>query len=172
MDYALSRGAPIYAEIIGYGCSADVHHITASHPEGSGAGAAMQACLRDGNVAISDVVYVNAHATSTPLGDQAEARAISRIFHQQSINVGSNKGAIGHLLGAAGAVEAIFTVLSLKNAMVPPTLNFGQSDIPGLDAMLISHKVESLGSRKDGVIAVKNSFGFGGTNVAVCFKRM
>lgn len=168
LEHARSRGATILAEICGYGLSGDAAHITSPHPDGRGAFLAMRSALRDARVDADAVGYVNAHATSTPIGDNIEAAAIGRLF-SKGVSVSSTKGAHGHLLGAAGNLEAIFTILACRDGVLPPTLNL--ETIP--EHMNHIHLVanspkrwETSGSEKR--IALKNAFGFGGTNASLC----
>ncbi|KAI9208702.1 thiolase-like protein [Polychytrium aggregatum] len=172
LEHALARGAPIYAEVCGYGLSGDAHHMTAPPDDGNGAARAMKRALATGNIQPDDVGYINAHATSTELGDLAETRAIKSVFcngqdTRSGLCVSSTKGSIGHLLGAAGAVEAIFTILSLKHRIVPPTLNLHRVDAEfTLDYVpLKSRELPELR------YALSNSFGFGGTNCSLLFGR-
>jgi 3-oxoacyl-[acyl-carrier-protein] synthase II len=158
----------IYAEVLGYGLSGDAHHVTAPDPNASGAIRAMKGAIR--GFKSSEIDYVNAHATSTPLGDLLEARAISQVFRETRVGVSSTKGATGHLLGAAGAIEALFTVLSIKHDIVPETLNLDTLDpeieqIPNLDFIRggARHKIVHR--------ALSNSFGFGGTNASLLFGK-
>jgi 3-oxoacyl-[acyl-carrier-protein] synthase II len=170
-EAAIKRGAKIYGEIGGYGCSADAFHITASHPNGKGAEDAMRAALQEANILPEQVNHVNAHATSTPIGDLAEACAINRLLPTRPI-VTANKGSIGHLLGAAGAVESIFTLLSLSHGIIPPTINFEEADCKEISQLNIMSETEQRSSGKNGSnlrVALCNSFGFGGTNASLCF---
>ncbi len=168
-EHAKKRGAKIYAEIVGYGLSGDAYHITAPAPGGDGGFRAMQAALKRANLNPSDVDYVNAHGTSTPLGDEIELGAVKRLFGDaaNTISMSSTKSAIGHLLGAAGAVEAAFAVLSIVHNTVPPTLNLDDPS-EGCDIDLVPHTAKQ---RKVDA-ALSNSFGFGGTNASVVFKRV
>jgi 3-oxoacyl-[acyl-carrier-protein] synthase II len=164
LEHARARGAQIYAEIKGYGLSGDAYHITAPEETGDGGFRAMKAALADSGLSANDIDYVNAHGTSTPLGDEIELRAVERVFGDaaKSLSMSSTKSAIGHLLGAAGAVEAVFCVLSIRDGLVPPTLN--------LDAPSMETKIDLTRhhARKRTIRAtMSNSFGFGGTNAAV-----
>ena len=170
LDHALARGAKIYAEIIGGGMSADAHHITAPHPEGLGATLVMTRALRDAEISTSQVDYINTHGTSTPLGDTAELKAIINVFgsHAYNLNISSTKSMTGHLLGAAGAIEGIASILAVKNNIVPPTINHFVSDAdvdPGLN-LTLNKKQERIIN-----IAISNTFGFGGHNAAVVIKK-
>ncbi|HWA76399.1 MAG TPA: beta-ketoacyl-ACP synthase II [Polyangiaceae bacterium] len=165
-EHARRRGAPIYAELAGYGLSGDAHHLSAPDPTGDGARRAMQAALRRARRNADEVDYINAHATSTPVGDPVELLAVQALFgdHARSLSMSSTKSATGHLLGAAGAVEAIFSILSLRDQVVPPTLNLGQPDSEtGID--LVPREAKGRVVR----CALSNSFGFGGTNAALVF---
>ena len=165
LDHAKERQAVILAEIAGFGASGDAFHITAPDEEGYGAYRAMSMALQDAGISGPDVGYVNAHATSTPKGDEIEARVISKLNNGKSLCVSSTKGATGHLLGAAGAVEAAFTVMSLVEKIVPPTRNLRQSDCEAkLHYPTSSETVPTLN------VAMSNSFGFGGTNASLLFK--
>jgi 3-oxoacyl-[acyl-carrier-protein] synthase II len=159
---ALERNAKIYGEVAGYGCTADAHHITASDPEGLGAVNSMKLALKE--ACLSDFDFVNAHATSTPQGDASELKAIDRFG--KGVFVSANKGSIGHLLGAAGAVETIFALLSLKNGILPGNRNYIQGDDSNSNCFIIKEN-----ARMDFKVALKNSFGFGGTNVSLCLKK-
>jgi len=168
-EHAKKRGAKIYAEVVGYGLSGDAYHITAPSPEGDGGYRAMEAALKRANLNASDVDYVNAHGTSTPLGDEIELGAVKRLFgdHAYKLSMSSTKSAIGHLLGAAGAVEAIFSILSIRDNVVPPTLNLDDPS-DGCDIDLVPHQAK----KRNVNVALSNSFGFGGTNASVIFKRV
>ena len=163
-EHAKARGAKIYAEIKGYGLSGDAHHITAPAEDGDGGFRAMKAALKDAGMSPGDIDYVNTHGTSTPLGDQIELKAIERLFGNSAakLSLSSTKSAIGHLLGAAGAVETIFCALAIRDGIVPPTLNL---DNPSVDTAidLTPHKAK----KRPVKTAMSNSFGFGGTNAAV-----
>jgi 3-oxoacyl-[acyl-carrier-protein] synthase II len=167
-EHARARGATIYGELIGFGMSGDAHHITAPPDDGEGARAAMQAAITDARVALEDIGYVNAHGTSTPLGDIAETTAIRQVFGDLAnrVPVSSTKSTTGHLLGAAGGVEAIFTVLALRDQVIPPTINLDDPD-PRCDLDYVPGKARQ--ARLD--VAISNSFGFGGTNGSLVFRR-
>ncbi len=170
MEHALARGAKIYAEIGGGGMSADAHHITAPHPDGLGATNVMKAALRDAGMKPEEVDYVNVHGTSTPLGDISEIKAIQAVFgaHAYSMNISSTKSMTGHLLGAAGAVEAVATILAMQHSLVPPTINHFTDD-PQFDPKinLTFNKAQAREIRA----ALSNTFGFGGHNTSVIFKK-
>lgn len=169
LEHALKRNATIYGEILGYGLSGDASHMTAPRSDGLGACLAMRSALKDAGLAPSDIGYVNAHATSTPIGDTIEAAAIKTVFgpeHTQSLYVSSTKGAHGHLLGSAGNLESLFTVLACKEGLIPPTLNYQSSDM-GLK-IVSGSPVEWSPTQGNGRrIALKNAFGFGGTNACL-----
>jgi|CXWL01.1.fsa_nt_gi 3-oxoacyl-[acyl-carrier-protein] synthase II len=163
-EHARARGAKIYAEVKGYGLSGDAHHITAPAEDGDGGFRAMSAALRDAGLAASDIDYVNAHGTSTPLGDEIELKAVERLFGASAANLSlsSTKSAIGHLLGAAGAVEAIFCALAIRDGIIPPTLNLENPSVQtAIDLTPLTPKKRRVKA------AMSNSFGFGGTNAAV-----
>jgi len=172
--HALKRGAKIYAELVGYGLSGDAFHLTAPAEDGRGARNCMRSALRNAEINAHELEYINAHATSTPLGDNVEAQAIADLIGPskgEKICVSSTKGAIGHLLGAAGSVEAIFTILSIYNDVVPPTLNLYQPDLDGDAASLIDF-VPNHAQERSVDTAMSNSFGFGTTNASLIFKKM
>lgn len=170
LDHALARGAKIYAEIVGGGMSADAHHITASHPDGLGAKLAMRMAIEDAGMTFADIDYINVHGTSTPVGDISETKAIVDLFgeHAYRLNISSTKSMTGHLLGAAGAVEAIASILAVKNDIVPPTINHFTDD-PEIDNNLnftfnkAQHRVVNA--------ALSNTFGFGGHNATIIVKK-
>lgn len=169
-EHAKARGATIYAEILGGGLSADAHHITAPHPEGLGAAKVMEFALKDSGLNATDVDYINVHGTSTPLGDRGESLAIKKVFDDQaySLNISSTKSMTGHLLGAAGAVEAIASILAIKHHVVPPTINHFTDD-ENLDNKL-NFTFNKAQQRKVDV-ALSNTFGFGGHNTSIIFKK-
>ncbi len=168
LDSALARGAPIHAEVVGIGMSADAHHVTAPDPEGRGARLAMQSALRDANLQPEEVDYLNMHGTSTPLGDVAETKAIKAVFgdYAYEMNLSSTKSMTGHLLGAAGAVEAVATILAIKHDLVPPTINFENPD-PECDLNYTFNEPQKRAVN----VGVSNAFGFGGHNTTVIFKK-
>ena len=169
LDHALARGAKIYAELTGAGLSADAYHITASHPEGLGVIDAMRQAVEESGMKITDVDHINTHGTSTPIGDISEPKAIIGLFgdHAYKMALNSTKSMTGHLLGAAGAVEAIATILTIKNGMVPPTINHFHDDpkIPALDFTFNHAK------KREVTFALSNAFGFGGHNVCLAFRK-
>lgn len=174
LEHAKQRNAPILAEICGYGLSGDASHITSPHPEGRGALLAMKNALRDAQLTPNDISYVNAHATSTPIGDLIEANAINQLFgeHTQNVCVSSTKGHHGHLLGSAGNLESIFTVLACNEAKIPPTINL--ENIPENLQFInfVSNKAVSWTiGQKTKRVALKNAFGFGGTNASLCISE-
>jgi 3-oxoacyl-[acyl-carrier-protein] synthase II len=168
LEHAKKRGAKIYAELIGYGLSGDAYHITAPSPDGDGAFRSMQAALKRANVAPSEIDYINAHGTSTPLGDEIELGAVQRLVGNAAgrIAMSSTKSSVGHLLGAAGAVEAIFSVLAIRDKVAPPTINL---DNPSVETAidLVPHQAK----KRDIDVVLSNSFGFGGTNASLVFRR-
>jgi 3-oxoacyl-[acyl-carrier-protein] synthase II len=170
-ESARERGARILGRVIGYGATSDAHHLTAPEPHGKGAARAIQLALSDAGVEPSDVIYVNAHGTSTPLNDRAETEAIKATFgdHAAKVPVSSTKSTIGHLLGAAGAVEAIATLLALRDRMAPPTLNYEEED-EGLDLDYVPNEARPLQDGDARPIAISNSFGFGGHNAVLCIE--
>lgn len=167
-DKAKARGAKIIAEIVGFGASSDAHHITAPHPEGLGALACMEQAFELSGVKKEDVGYVNAHGTSTPLGDVAETQAIKKVFgnHAYNLSVSSTKSMTGHLLGAAGGLESIFCIKALETGILPPTINLDNQD-PQCDLDYVPNQSK----KKDIQFALNNSFGFGGTNSSTIFKK-
>jgi 3-oxoacyl-[acyl-carrier-protein] synthase II len=170
LEHALTRGAKIYAEVIGGGMSGDAYHITAPHPDGLGATLVMQRALKDAGISADEINYINTHGTSTPLGDGAELKAISNVFGENAfkMNISATKSMTGHLLGAAGAVEAIATVLAVKNDIIPPTINHSVVD-PEIDPRfnLTLNKMQ----KRTVNAAISNTFGFGGHNAAVVLKK-
>ena len=168
LEHAKARGAKIYAEIVGYGMSGDAYHITSPAEDGDGAYRCMSAALKRAGLQASEIDYINAHGTSTPLGDEIELRAVERLLGNDTTkaSMSSTKSATGHLLGAAGAIEAIFSILAIRDQKIPPTLNL---DNPSVETAidLVPHKAKSR--RVDAVLS--NSFGFGGTNASLVFKR-
>ena len=167
-DRALKRGAKIYAEVIGYGANGDAHHMTAPAPEGEGAARCMRLSLKDAGIAPTEVDYINAHGTSTEYNDANETQAIKKVFgeHAFTLAVSSTKSMTGHLLGAAGAVEGVFSVLSLRHGIIPPTINYENPD-PDCDLDYVPNQAR----RADIRVVLSNSFGFGGTNACVIFRR-
>jgi 3-oxoacyl-[acyl-carrier-protein] synthase II len=168
-EHAKRRGAKIYAELIGYGMSGDAYHITAPAPDGSGAFRSMQSALRSAKITPSEIDYINAHGTSTPLGDEIELGAVQRLVGNAAgrISMSSTKSSIGHLLGAAGAAEAIFSILAIRDGVAPPTINL---DNPSVETAidLVPHKAR----KRDINVVLSNSFGFGGTNASLVFRRV
>ena len=170
-EHAKARGAHIYAEVIGGGMSSDAHHMTAPHPEGIGVIAVMKNCLENSGIQPEDVDHINTHGTSTPLGDVAELKAISNVFgeHAKNININSTKSMTGHLLGAAGAIESIASILAMKHGIVPPTINHSNSDENiKSDLNLTLNKAQ----KRDIKVAMSNTFGFGGHNACVAFRKI
>lgn len=170
LEHAKARGAKIYAEIVGGGMSADAHHITASHPEGLGARLAMANAMRDAHISADHIDYINVHGTSTPVGDISETKAILDLFgtHAYALNISSTKSMTGHLLGAAGVVESIASLLAVKHDIVPPTINHFTDD-PALDPKL--NFTFNKAQKRNVNYALSNTFGFGGHNASVIFKK-
>ena len=170
-EHAIARGAKIYAEFSGGGLSADAYHMTAPHPEGLGAIKVMENCLKDANVRLDEVDTINMHGTSTPLGDIAESNAIVNLFkdHAYKMNINSTKSMTGHLLGAAGAIEAIASIMAIENSTVPPTINHKTQDEK------IDEKINftfGKAEKREVNVALSNTFGFGGHNACVLFKKI
>jgi 3-oxoacyl-[acyl-carrier-protein] synthase II len=170
-EHAVARGAKIYCEIVGTGLSADAYHLTAPHPEGLGVINVLNWALEEANLKPTDIDYINVHGTSTPLGDIAELKAIGAVFgeHAYNLNISSTKSMTGHLLGGAGAVEAVATILAMNNSLVPPTINHFTDD-ENIDSKLnlTFNKAQS----KNIDYALSNTFGFGGHNATVVFKKI
>lgn len=168
-EHAVARGATIYAELVGFGMSADAHHMTTPHPDGLGGASAMEAALADASMRPEDIDYINAHGTSTPAGDELEVLGIKRTFndHAYQLAVSSTKSMTGHLLGAAGAVEAIFSILAIRDQIAPPTINLDSPSV-GCDLNFVPYDAQPM--RIDA--ALSNSFGFGGTNGTLIFKKI
>lgn len=172
LEHALARGAKIYAEVVGGGMSADAYHLTASHPEGIGAKIVMRNALEDAKMKAEDIDYINVHGTSTPVGDPSEVKAIKEIFgdHAYNLNISSTKSMTGHLLGAAGAIEALFCTLAVKNDIIPPTINFTEGD----EDSEIDYKLNftfNKAQKRTVNAALSNTFGFGGHNACVIVKK-
>ncbi len=168
LGHALNRGAKIYAEIIGYGLTGDAYHITAPSPDGEGAARCMAMALRDCEIPVQEVDYINAHGTSTQLNDTLETLAVKNVFHEHArkLAISSTKSMTGHLLGGAGGIEAIFTILTIHTGMIPPTINYENPD-PECDLDYVPNQAR----RADVRVALSNSFGFGGTNAVLAFKK-
>jgi 3-oxoacyl-[acyl-carrier-protein] synthase II len=168
LDHAKARGARIYAEVIGYGLSGDAYHITAPAPDGDGAFRCMSMAIKRAGISPGDLHYINAHGTSTPMGDEIELGAVQRLVGNDAshVSMSSTKSCIGHLLGAAGSVEAIFSILAMRDKIAPPTINL---DNPSVETAidLVPHKAR----KRDIDIVLSNSFGFGGTNASLIFRR-
>ncbi|MFE1600170.1 beta-ketoacyl-ACP synthase II [Methylobacterium sp. ID0610] len=167
-EHAKARGAKIYAEVVGYGLSGDAYHITSPSPDGDGAYRCMSAAVKRAGIQASDIDYINAHGTSTPLGDELELKAVERLLGEaRGVSMSSTKSATGHLLGAAGAIEAIFSVLAIRDQVVPPTLNL---DNPSVETAidLVPHEAR----RRKVDVVLSNSFGFGGTNASLIMRRV
>ncbi len=170
-EHAKARGAKIYAEVLGGGLSSDAHHMTAPHPEGIGVVRVMENCLRDAGLEAVDVDHINTHGTSTPLGDVAELKAIKQVFgdHAPNININSTKSMTGHLLGAAGAIEAIASILAMQHSLVPPTINHSTVD-ENIDPRL--NLTLNKAQEREVNVAMSNTFGFGGHNACVLFRKL
>ena len=170
-EHAKARGARIYAEVLGGGMSSDAHHMTAPHPEGIGVIAVMRHCLENAGVSPEEVDHINTHGTSTPLGDVAELKAITEVFgeHAKNININSTKSMTGHLLGAAGAIESISAILAMEHGIIPPTINHNTSD-DNIDSNL--NLTLNKAQKRTVNIAMSNTFGFGGHNACVLFKKL
>ncbi|MCF4098087.1 beta-ketoacyl-ACP synthase II [Maritalea mediterranea] len=168
-EHAKARGAKIYGEVVGYGLSGDAHHITAPAEDGNGGYRSMQAAIKRAGLDVSDIDYVNAHGTSTPLGDEIELGAVTRLLgeHAKNLTMSSTKSAVGHLLGAAGAVEAIFSILAMRDNIAPPTINLDNPSVE-TEIDLVPNKAKA----KEINVALSNSFGFGGTNASLVFKKL
>ncbi|MBQ8541986.1 MAG: beta-ketoacyl-ACP synthase II [Bacteroidaceae bacterium] len=172
-EHAVARGAKIYAEIVGSGLTADAYHITAPHPDGDGAMRVMKNAIEEAGISPADVDYINVHGTSTYAGDIAEIKAIKNLFgeHAYKLNISSTKSMTGHLLGAAGAIEAMLTVLAIKNGVVPPTINHEEGDEdPEIDYAL--NFTFNKAQKRDIKVAISNTFGFGGHNASIAFKKI
>jgi len=170
-EHAISRGAKIYAEVIGGGMSADAHHITAPHPDGLGAILVMHNALEDAEIKPEDIDYINVHGTSTPLGDIAETKAVKAVFgeHAYKLNISATKSMTGHLLGAAGAVEGMACVLAINNGIIPPTINQTTLD-PDIDPKL--NLTFNVAQKREVKVALSNTFGFGGHNSSIIFRKL
>ena len=170
LEHAKKRGAKIYAELIGGGLSADAHHLTAPHPEGEGAALVMKNAIRDARIAPEEVDYVNVHGTATPLGDISETKAIKKVFgeHAYKLNISSTKSMTGHLLGAAGAIEAMAVILSIVHGIVPPTINLENLD-PEIDPKL--NLTANQAQKREVNVGLSNTFGFGGHNTSAIFRK-
>jgi 3-oxoacyl-[acyl-carrier-protein] synthase II len=170
-EQARARGAKILGYVRGFGASSDANHLTAPEPNGVGAAKAMKRAIEDAGAQPEDVVYVNAHGTSTPLNDRAETKAIKMAFgdHAKELQVSSLKSATGHLLGAAGAVEAVATLLALRDRMAPPTLNYGEPE-EGMDLNYVPNEAQPLNIDGRRPLAISNAFGFGGHNVVLALE--
>jgi 3-oxoacyl-[acyl-carrier-protein] synthase II len=168
LDFALKRGVRIYGELIGYGYTGDAYHITAPPPDGEGAARCMRMAIKDAGLRPEDIDYINAHGTSTPLNDLTETQAIKTVFggHAKKVAISATKSMTGHLLGAAGSTEAIFTLLAIRDGIIPPTINY---DVPDPECDL--DYVPNVARRQPLTVAMSNAFGFGGTNAALIFRK-
>ena len=168
-EHAKARGARIYAEVVGYGLTGDAYHITSPAPDGDGAFRCMSAAVKRAGISAGDIDYINAHGTSTPMGDELELKAVERLLGDNASKaaMSSTKSAVGHLLGAAGAIEAIFSILTIRDGVMPPTLNL---DTPSVETAidLVPHEAK----RKQVDVVLSNSFGFGGTNASLVMRRV
>lgn len=171
LEHAKARGAKIYAEVVGGGMSADAYHLTASHPEGDGAKLVMRNAINDANITPNEIDYVNVHGTSTPVGDPSELKAIKDVFgdHAYKLNISSTKSMTGHLLGGAGAIEAMFSILAVQNDIVPPTINYDGEQDPEIDYNL--NLTFGKAQKKELNYALSNTFGFGGHNACIIVKK-
>ncbi|MFI3323611.1 MAG: beta-ketoacyl-ACP synthase II [Rikenellaceae bacterium] len=169
-EHAKARGAKIYCEVIGGGCSADAHHFTAPHPEGLGAMKSMRDAIKDASIAPEDIDYINVHGTSTPLGDKAELKAVQGVFgdHAYNLNISSTKSMTGHLLGATGAVEALACIFAIQNGVIPPSINCKDLD-PEIDTKL--NLTLDVAQKREVRCALSNTFGFGGHNATIIFRK-
>ena len=170
LEHALNRGANIYAEVIGGGCSSDAYHMPATHPEGLGASLAMQEALLDAQLSPSEVDYLNVHATSTDVGDPSEIKAVQKVFgeHIRKLQISATKSMTGHLLGAAGAIEAIASVMVIKESIVPPTINLHERDAAFSSELQLT---PLIAIKKEVNVAMSNTFGFGGHNAIAVLRR-
>ena len=170
LEHALKRGAKIYCELAGYGAASDAYHVAATHPDGLGAQLAMTEALEDSSLSIHDVDYINAHATSTPVGDISECKAIEKVFDKalDRIKISATKSMTGHLLGAAGAIESIVCIKSIEHGMIPPTINLHETD-PEISSRLDLNPLRAC--EKEVSVAINNTFGFGGHTSTTVFKK-
>jgi 3-oxoacyl-[acyl-carrier-protein] synthase II len=168
LEFALNRGAKIYGELIGYGYSGDAYHITAPSPEGEGAARCMRMAIKDAGLRPEDIDYINAHGTSTPLNDLTETQAIKTVFgeHAKKVAISATKSMTGHLLGAAGSTEAIFSLLAIRDGIIPPTINY---DVPDPECDL--DYVPNVARRQTLTVVMSNAFGFGGTNATLVLRK-
>ena len=169
-EHALARGARIYAELVGYGMSGDAYHVTAPHPEGSGAFRSMEMAMKRSGLSLGEIDYINAHGTSTPMGDELELGAVRRLFgdHLNTMTMSSTKSATGHLLGGAGAIESIFCILAIRDQIVPPTLNLDNPSDSCIGVDLVPH----VAKKRKVKAVLNNSFGFGGTNASLVMRAL
>jgi 3-oxoacyl-[acyl-carrier-protein] synthase II len=169
LEHAEARGAYIYAELIGFGMNSDAHHMTAPSPNGAGAADCMRLALNDAKINPNEVSYINAHGTSTPAGDLAETQGVKSVFgeHAQKLVMSSTKSMVGHMLGAAGGAEAIYSILALRDQIAPPTINLENPD-PACDLDYVANEARKMPIK----VALSNSFGFGGTNGTLVFRGL